>query len=321
MVIADQDASKTVSVVAGALWEWPPAVCGYHKDVRSLQRSKPWSVESYRQFKELSQNSETGVTMVRTFFYFFEKVEKTEFERNKMEECRAHVDGFIHDSNWIAKNRINPDLGLVDCYSYMAPVIDTPRYMIWLREKLIAMGVQFVSRKIEGTLGENIGILDEMKADLLINCTGLGAGNLTDDLVYPLRGALIELASIPKSIQGAHCIAHNESTPQQNMVYMVPRGSKLLLGGIVQKDVWGTDLSMEDEVIRQIMNRCKTFMPDLSHASLNPRQNTLVGLRPARKQNVRLERETSLPVIHNYGHGGSGYTFSWGCAKDAANLI
>jgi D-amino-acid oxidase len=46
-----------------------------------------------------------------------------------------------------------------------------------------------------------------------------------------------------------------------------------------------------------------------------------VGLRPARSR-VRLEAERSgnLTIVHNYGHGGSGVTLSWGCAEDAAEL-
>lgn len=55
-----------------------------------------------------------------------------------------------------------------------------------------------------------------------------------------------------------------------------------------------------------------------------------VGLRPGRPS-VRLELETvhlksgsskaSLPVVHNYGHGGAGLTLAWGCAGDAAQLV
>jgi len=41
------------------------------------------------------------------------------------------------------------------------------------------------------------------------------------------------------------------------------------------------------------------------------------GIRPVRPQ-VRLEREGR--VIHNYGHGGSGFTLSWGCAFGVLRL-
>jgi D-amino-acid oxidase len=43
-----------------------------------------------------------------------------------------------------------------------------------------------------------------------------------------------------------------------------------------------------------------------------------VGLRPARPA-LRLEAERigNATVIHNYGHGGAGFTLSWGCAEEA----
>lgn len=51
-----------------------------------------------------------------------------------------------------------------------------------------------------------------------------------------------------------------------------------------------------------------------------------VGLRPLRTSGVRLEREdvsmsTGVPVVHNYGHGGSGITLHWGCAEEAVSLV
>ena len=47
-----------------------------------------------------------------------------------------------------------------------------------------------------------------------------------------------------------------------------------------------------------------------------------VCLRPFRPQGPRLEAESfgEKLVVHNYGHGGSGWSLSWGCAEEARNL-
>ncbi len=42
---------------------------------------------------------------------------------------------------------------------------------------------------------------------------------------------------------------------------------------------------------------------------------------PCRERNVRLEREPAHRIVHNYGHGGSGFTLSWGCAQEATQLV
>ena len=46
-----------------------------------------------------------------------------------------------------------------------------------------------------------------------------------------------------------------------------------------------------------------------------------VGLRPYRAE-VRLERDKKHPrLIHNYGHGGAGFTLCRGCAVEVAGLV
>jgi len=49
---------------------------------------------------------------------------------------------------------------------------------------------------------------------------------------------------------------------------------------------------------------------------------TTVGLRPHREAGFRLEVERfdDRTIVHNYGHGGSGMSLSWGTARMAAEL-
>ena len=66
---------RITSEIAGALWEWPPAVCGRHTDEKSLERSKVWCMDSYGKFMELAMNpKETGAFLRQSIFYFKEKV-------------------------------------------------------------------------------------------------------------------------------------------------------------------------------------------------------------------------------------------------------
>ena len=69
----------------------------------------------------------------------------------------------------------------------------------------------------------------------------------------------------------------------------------------------------------EIVNKCAALDPSYANA---PVENAKVGLRPGRPE-VRLEAEEIEPgqiLIHNYGHGGSGFTGSWGCADEVMNL-
>ena len=67
-----------------------------------------------------------------------------------------------------------------------------------------------------------------------------------------------------------------------------------------------------------ILKKCSEILPDLADIEII---EELVGLRPGRTS-VRLDKEiiSGRPLIHNYGHGGSGVTLSWGCADSVVEL-
>ena len=96
----------------------------------------------------------------------------------------------------------------------------------------------------------------------------------------------------------------------------------LVLGGLAEPDEWDLDIGLHNyEPIREMYRRCLEFMPALRHAEIDAAEPVRVGLRPIRRQNVRLEAEAGTRIVHNYGHGGSGVTFSWGCSLEIADRV
>ena len=327
IVVADQFAPHITSVAAGALWEWPPAVCGHHHDQVSLERSKSWCQKSYQIFAELSLDPATGVFLRPVTFYFEQPIEEIGWRRAKMDELKSKVRGFRRNPGLIAENSINPALGLRDAYTHLAPMVDTDVYMEWLLREARRSGCRIVERKITGVLRDQAAALQrQYGVDAIVNCSGLGARELAEPSVHPLRGALIRVRNDGKAmprITQAHCISHDGSNEKTGFIFIVPRGHDMLvLGGFAEPDKWGLDIGLHNyEPIREMYRRCLEFMPVLGAAEVDAAEPVRAGLRPFRHQGVRLEREPGTPIIHNYGHSGSGVTFSWGCAFEVVDLI
>ena len=319
-VVADRFAPRVTSVVAGALWEWPPAVCGHHRDLVSLRRSKVWCRTSFDIFSELAKRPETGTFVRPVTYYFKQPIEEDRLHRVKMDELSEFVGGFRHDPALIRENGVNPELGLRDAYTHLAPMVDTDVYMRWLLGEVRNEGCRILEHKISGPLSAQAEALArQFEVDAIVNCAGLGAGELAGEAMYPLRGALIRVRNdgiaMPR-VTEAHCISHDDSETERGFVFIVPRGQDMLvLGGLAEPDEWDLDIGLHNyEPVRQMLRRCVDFLPALRNAQIDAAEPVRVGLRPVRKQNVRLELEAGPRVIHNYGHGGSGVTFSWGCA-------
>jgi D-amino-acid oxidase len=326
-VVAEQVSPRITSNVAGALWEWPPAVCGRYHDEVLLAPSKAWSLTSYERFCELAEApARTGVFLRPANFYFRESVEDNPAELTKMKELADHVLGFAHSAELIADNGVNPDAGMVDAYTFLAPMVDTDRYMSWLHREGTMAGCTLLRRRISGDLrGQEQHLRQEFTADLIVNCTGLGAYELASDTdLCPHRGAVIRLDNTGKfmpRITAAHCVANDPSTDQQDMIFIVPRGGdRLVLGGLVEAGEWGINVGLDYAPIRDMLRRNVEFLPMLANAKLDQTDPLRVGLRPFRRHSVRLEHEPGTRIIHNYGHGGAGVSLSWGCAEHVVHL-
>jgi D-amino-acid oxidase len=140
-------------------------------------------------------------------------------------------------------------------------------------------------------------------APLLVNATGLAAGELAGDpAVHPARGQVVLVAN-----------PGLDTSIRTRSYYIHPRRNDVVLGGTYQIDDW--DRRPDPATSDDILARCRELEPLLADAAVLGER---VGLRPARHGGPRVERVTN--VIHNYGHGGAGMTLAWGCADEVVRL-
>ncbi|KAI0203186.1 nucleotide-binding domain-containing protein [Astrocystis sublimbata] len=329
------DEQRLTSQIAGALWEFPPAVCGQHTDAISLAHSKKWCMTAYHIWDAIAStpklSRESGVRMMPSDFFFMEDVNSNPRERSKMTEIMASgVKGFYRGSDIIEDRGIDPSYGAVDAYELMAPVIDTDKATYWLTSLVQRKGATLVTEAVEDDL---ISIEDALRArfnaDIIINCTGLQSGSLAgDESVYPIRGGLIRVINdgtmFPK-LNAALTITADAARSTNEIVFLVPRNDNILLiGGITEPDEWDLSLTLDSPIIKRMRERCDKFLPGLKDAQLDPDYPLSQGLRPFRKNNVRVERElrrAGSRIVHSYGHGGAGWSLSFGCALDVVVLV
>ena len=140
----------------------------------------------------------------------------------------------------------------------------------------------------------------------------MGSRELVNDTeLYSIHGQIVKAKPQSK----INCILADftfEET-KDRLAYVVPRKDCLVLGGTTIKGK--EDVKPNPEFTEGIIRRCKNIEPNLENIEI---QSIEVGLRPGRPE-IRLEREGK--IIHNYGHGGGGFTVSWGCAEEVKKLI
>ena len=197
-------------------------------------------------------------------------------------------------------------------YSFDTVVADPNYYLNYLEENLKRQGgVTFTQRTLVGLseLDE-----DEDDYDVIVNCTGLGAARLVDDGdVRPIRGQVVRVVESPSSSKKEVdcCIFFDND-------YVIPNVDNIVVGGTTQVDDWNDKSDKQD--VEDILGRVKSVILDLQDAKV---VREWAGLRPWRTIGLRTEIENRgsglCPIVHNYGHGGSGFTIAMGTAEHVAD--
>jgi D-amino-acid oxidase len=273
----------TTSAVAAAIW--------YPYRASPADRVVAWGRRSLEVFTALSSHPATGVVWR----------EGVELFRARAGEpwWRDAVETVAH----CAPEELPP--GYADGWVFRVPIIEMPTYLAWLNEQFRAAGGTFERRRVT-SLAEATEV-----CGLVVNCTGLAAGELADDLsLYPVRGQVVLVRN-----PGLERFLIDEAHPE-GVTYVVPRSGDCVLGGAADEGVW--DAEPDPALADAILRRCVALEPRLAGAEVLGHK---AGLRPARPTiRIEAERLDDGWCVHNYGHGGAGVTLSWGCAEEAAEL-
>ena len=187
------------------------------------------------------------------------------------------------------------------------PLIEPPQYMAYLTKRFTDLG---------GIIEQGeVNTFDELVADnrVIVNATGMGARELANDQkLKPMRGQVTLVKQLDTPLELGFMCDDDDLHP----MYIFPRSGDIVLGGSADEsdstDIW-------DDLKTHILDSAFTQNSALRDA-LHLRD--VVGFRPGREA-VRLEREQlsdSCMLIHNYGHGGAGFTLCWGCADTVVEL-
>lgn len=184
-------------------------------------------------------------------------------------------------------------------WRYQSARIEPARFLAWLTSRIRA---EVERRPVKD--------LDAEPGDVVVNCTGLAARELAhDDALGALLGQVVmtEVGDVDRSIT-----VTDDRTPDA-IFYMIPRRDELVLGGCSIPWPAGAPPEIDPARTERILAQASAL-----GLSVGPVRRVRAGLRPYRAE-VRLERTGR--VIHNYGHGGAGFTLCRGCAEAVVALV
>lgn len=280
-IIAKAFSPNITSNKAAAFW-FP-----YH--IRNDSRGINWCRISYKYYEDNAANPDTGISM--------QTLHKV-LRKGVVAEEPVWVE-FMPKGSYTIKRGNDVDEIYDAIYEVRVPLIETQIFLPYLMNVLQQLGVTFIEKEIDS--------FDELNNyDVIINCSALGSRKLcNDDLMIPVRGQVGLLS--PK--EGLPIYLDNEKP-----LYVVPRKDAIIVGGTYEEYVETDDT--EPATIQRLLHNAYEIFPALKTQEVI---GDWAGLRPYRPD-VRVEHEAGTNIIHNYGHGGSGFTLAFGCANEVLQL-
>lgn len=281
-IVAEETFEKSLSIKVGAIW--------FPFEVHPAEKANVWGSKTYERY-QLEMRKTKGVSFIPFTVVYNEQSDLSWVRKLPKSAVREALSHEVPHNATMAKVAI-------------VPLAEPPIYLPELFHRFITEGGTFQQQKIMSL--QELANLDS----LVINCAGLGTlAFYADALLFPMRGQILRCENL--DIQS--CV---NSTQKGALSYVITRSTDCIVGGTDYENDWNMNVEQGDTEL--ILSRLRS-------AQLSPTDpiilESVVGLRPARKE-VRFEFDAQYThVFHNYGHGGAGFTIGWGCALELVEQL
>ncbi|CAH0687945.1 unnamed protein product [Spodoptera exigua] len=292
VLISSEFTPNTTGDGSGGLWY--PFICG----ATPADLIRKWGSETYKYLHELYRMGGHGVSLLPVYSLYRtkEKFSKPSWW-DTVYGYHVLVEQQLKDCNQLFSDKYEAG------HTFLTFASSAQKLLAYLQERFERANGRLLRAKITSLQDPLLEAYD-----VVVNCTGLGARWLVpDDAVVPVRGQITKVKAPWMNLS---------IIDEEGGNYIIPNSETCVLGGTHQTD-YSTEVDAADTEF--IMNGCKKMMPGLRNAEV---VSHWVGLRPAR-HSIRLEPEekNGKLYIHNYGHGGSGFTLFWGCGDEVLQIL
>jgi D-amino-acid oxidase len=308
-LLADRHGEDATSGAAGAVWY--PYQVGKQPDPRTF----PWARETYGELERLARESGSGVVGTLPMYLF-----AGGFPDSTLASIPDWAVAFPDPDRDLKPlptrdlppplprhaELLAPDLVTEGAWRFDAPVVHPSRHLEWLRAKLGAR-----VRKIPAPIDD----LDTLDGDFVVNCTGRRARSLAkDEFLKPALGQVV----VTEEPQFRLDFVFADDRIAETLIYLIPRGVETVLGGcsLAPQAEDGAVPWTSAEGPAADPQRTETILAGFERLGFSrpTRYRAVAEWRPVHERRVIVERRGR--VIHNYGHGGAGFTLAYGCARE-----
>jgi D-amino-acid oxidase len=302
--------------------------------VKDLQRV---SDDSQTVFEHLFRTQKCGIDTYRIFEVYEDQPGEAALGASRM-NFRT-FDGPAEKLRQQLNPPIRPGAEYLWGWTFDSYFADMPVYLHYLWDLFLDRGNIEIKRVSAADLADG-------PAEIIVNCLGYGACRIFRDTapVSIVRGKQVFVPGAPlhrvayNYTPKADCFTRGDGDPEY--VHFFARSDGWIYGQTREPGSFDEHGDWQGQaVLGQLRDISGVAIPDalisLNDAILRDWLGTtsegksLIGrvgyryYRDSTDTGVRLEKCAwqDKAVVHNYGHGGSGITMSWGCALEATRLV